>query len=61
MRKWAISTVSSAVLITATAMTDCSVLSSPHRPEGTQPHTTGAATSKTARMSNSKGLVVVGG
>ena len=52
MRKWAISTVSSAVLMTATAMTDCSVLSSPHRPEGTQPHTTSAATSKTSAASD---------
>lgn len=58
MRKWAISTVSSAVLMTATAMTDCSVLSSPHRPEGTQPHTTGAATSKTSAASDYSGLLI---
>lgn len=58
MRKWAISTVSSAVLMTATAMTDCSVLSSPHRPEGTQPHTTGAATSKTSAASDCSRLLI---
>jgi len=58
VRKWAISTVSSAVLMTATAMTDCSVLSSPHRPEGTQPHTTGAATSKTSAASDYSGLLI---
>ena len=58
VRKWAISTVSSAVLMTATAMTDCSVLSSPHRPEGTQPHTTGAATSKTSAASDYSRLLI---
>jgi hypothetical protein len=58
VRKWVISTVSAAVLMTAIAMTGCSVLSSPHRPERAQPHTTGAATSKTPAASDYSRLLI---
>jgi hypothetical protein len=58
VRKWVISTASAAFLLTATPVTGCSVLSPPNPAGGSQPHTAGAKTSKTAAAGNYSHLLI---